>query len=152
MTKFKGSILVWIAVAVVIIMFGKRLFSKGGLFSFGSDGTTDTADVQKKLVDGTLVDPKKMSKSNQEIQQRAEKLDKAMRDWGTDVSAILQSLSGLNAEDLRAIYKAFGFRQETLFGIPTFQGNLFAWFEAELSGTDLAQVKQIFTSKTDLWS
>lgn len=86
------------------------------------------------------------SKTEADLRARADSLENAMSAWGTDEDLIFTTLAGCNNNDLKAIYKYFGFRTYGDIG-STQYGNsldLQGWFNQELSGSDLQKVRQIF--------
>lgn len=67
-----------------------------------------------------------------------------------------KTLSSLSSEELKQLFKSFGIRDHKNFGITTFTGNLFDWYEHELYRLSLGgksqyeRFKEIW-KKSNLW-
>lgn len=146
-----------VIILIVVFMFLKKAFSLGGvasdLMSFAegkSPAEKRDEETIKQVVNVVDVKPSGLTMSQSTLTLAVDALDKAMRDWGTDVNKIFEVLRGKSVDDLKFIYKTFGYRKETFFGLTTFGGDLFAWFNAELGKSDLQKVGAIF-KPTGLW-
>lgn len=146
----------WYYIPIVLLIFflskkiGK-LFSAGGILSVG-----DNSEMQKKRIEdiaATKFDQSKMTKDMAAISNIANSLYQSMQDLGTNEERIFQSLQGLTAEDLKAVYKSFGIREDSLFGLggilTVMKGDLFDWFRAEFNDSDYKKIETLF-SKTGL--
>lgn len=152
--KAGGIGVLFVVVAVVGFTMFRKAFSKGGLISSLMEGKTpsEAQDENKandyiKTVD---TNTNNLSMSQTKLQEVADQLHKAMRDWGTDENKIFDLLQTKKVDDLKYIFKAFGYRKETLFGVTTFGGHLIDWLEAEFSGSSLEKIGKIF-QPTGLW-
>ena len=66
--------------------------------------------------------------------------------------SMLDTLQGLNGDELKAVVKAFGTRQSNAFGLSVGEGqNIFGWLQDNLGSDDLATAKSIF-APTGLWN
>lgn len=80
----------------------------------------------------------------------ADILHAAMNQYGTDEDMIFQSLSGLNGEDYKAIFNAFGMRHyDVEFGLNLMGSwgekyNLSTWLTNELNESELQVLKDQF--------
>lgn len=132
---------------VVLVRKIANAWGSGGIFA---DGGAEVAEAARARIEQLAVSQARMSKSMDAIMSIADGLYAAMDDIGTDEAAIFRFLEGLNTEDLKAVYKAFGVRAETIFWMFDIKkGDLFVWFRDELSAGDYARVVEIF-SKTGL--
>jgi hypothetical protein len=77
----------------------------------------------------------------------------AMDKYGTDEETIIANLKGLNKDDLLLVIKKFGIKPYNGAGLATNwidrvvfspEKNLIGWLNAELSGSWLKTVQQIF--------
>jgi len=134
--------MVWLAALVVLVIIFFTLRKKRG-------GETES----EKAVDSLDVDEKQVTISDNEATIRAENLLAAMNQYGTDETAILNSLNGLNRDDLLLIMKKFGVKPYNGAGLATRSYeiqffatdlNLIGWLRRELSGSALKQVQAIF--------
>ena len=129
-----------------LVIGGYVVLDKLGFFPGGHDQTADTKVDQSKLPG----DPSKYA-NIAGIQYEA------MNSWGTDEDALFNSLQGLNTEELKAVYKAFGKRPSTISLIPgTAQSisaprTIFEWYNAELGSSDLTKMGNIW-KPTGLWT
>ena len=142
---------IWIVGFIGVIVFVKKLagaFNTGGIFS---DGSAEVYQNTEKRIEDVALSQASMSKTMDAILSIADGLYAAMDDLATDEGAIFSLLDGLNTEDLKAVYKAFGVRSETMFfGVfDVKRGDLFTWFRNELSESDYEKIKVVF-SKTGL--
>lgn len=149
------SPLILIAGGVLVIIFFKKMFSSGGVFGNLLGAVTQPGNAKSRedfdeSMGAISVVTKQLSKSEYALKGVANQQDAAMRGWGTNRDLLFTSISGLNTEDLKYVYKSFGVREESLFGITTFFGDLFGWYSADLSASDLALMKEKW-SATGLW-
>ncbi len=100
-------------------------------------------------------DKTKLSKTKAELELIAKMQVTYMGNMGTEEKEIFESIEGLNPNDLIELYNIFG-EKEYAFG--TYQGemalignklNLLQWYNEELSGEDLAKMREIW-KKTGL--
>lgn len=143
-----------LVLAVMVLAKVKRLMAPGGLVA-SLTGDTESRrqhEQSKKMVDGSKVTGK-VTKTPEQIRQAADLQHQAflnvasfggMKNFGTDENLLFSSLSGFDVGDLQGVYKAFGVREDFLFGLPVFTGNLIDWYNAELSGNDLERMKMIW--------
>ena len=114
------------------------------------------------ITQGQAVDPSKvpvspvqLSKSKEYLEIVADSQYLAMDKYGTDEDLIFKSLEGLNAEDLKQVFKNFGKRCSRISIIPGVSNcispylNLFEWYNVELDTNDLDKIKAIW-QKTGL--
>ncbi|MGD9930137.1 MAG: hypothetical protein AB7U05_08965 [Mangrovibacterium sp.] len=134
--------MVWLAALVVLVIIFFNLRKK-------RDDETDS----EKAVDSLDVDEKQVTISDNEATIRAESLLAAMDGYGTDETAIIQNLTGLNKDDLLLIIKKYGVKPYNGAGLATRSYeikffsqdlNLLGWLRRELTGSALNQVKAIF--------
>ena len=160
-----GSLNTLLIVGGVVVLFvlGNKLFSKGGLFGFllapfsQPEALGDLEDKLEVDLKNVSVNSSKLSKTPNQIATAANSSYQAMRgfvtnnfSWGTDRDLLFDAISGFNADDLKAVYKEFGLREDFLLLVPIFKADLFGWYNAELSGQDLLDMKEIW-KKTNLW-
>jgi hypothetical protein len=145
MKDFKAGNLVWIVVVAVVAVVGKKLlnaFGSGGVFN--QDGAKAGDDASKKADMAVAIDQKKLTKTPVFYQNVAETLCQAMDGVGTDENMMFTALKGLNVEELKMVYKCFGSREQSVFGMTIFTGNLVSWFNAELAGDDLLKMANLW--------
>ena len=145
--KRNGVTFVILIVVIIVITKVGKLFSGGGLLS--QEDNTAREKQDRDAMQSMKIDESKMTKTMLAINSIADILYAAMDDFGTDEGAIFAALKGLNEYDLKALWKVFGYREESVFGATIFRGNLFDWFQTELSAADFEKIKVIF-SKTGL--
>lgn len=91
-----------------------------------------------------------LTKSLEALKVIADNQYLAMNKYGTDTQLLFESLSNLNAEDLRAVNKFFGKRCSTISLFPgTSQCispylNLFQWYNEELGESDLIKINELW--------
>lgn len=79
-----------------------------------------------------------------------------MENWlNVDEDVLLDSLRGLNTDELKAVAKCFGVRDNAVLGVAQSTGTLFDFYDKILSdstfgGNDLSNMKKIW-AKTGLW-
>lgn len=162
MTKFKMGKLFnmnFLLVAIggfILIRFGSKLFSGMGFMGSFSEEQKQLIEQAKKQADGVSWDRSKVTLTEAQLKQRADTLYQSffgspLMSLGTDEDLMWQALEGLNTEDLKAVYHYFGVRDAKLFGFNMFTGDLFGWFQDELSGESLKKVRKKF-EPTGLWS
>jgi len=147
-----------IAGIVVLFLMFKNLFKVGGAIGnvFAAPGNSGRTDEVKSEIGGITIDPKATTKTEFQLKQIADAQFQAFNNngwgiFGTDETLMFDSLNGCNSEDLKAVYKYFGVREQIVLFMPVFTADLFGWYGAELSGSDLARMKAIW-SKTGMWS
>lgn len=148
---------VLIIVAVLLAFTGiKKIFSKGGMIGkiFDTQGNDKLMKRAETLSKAAKPDIIQCSKSEAQLKQIAGTQFQAMHrpfaGLGTDEELLFKSLNGLNPEDLKAVYHFFGVQEATAFAVVYFKGDLFGWYEEELSGTELDKMVKIW-SVTKLW-
>ena len=133
---------------VAIAVGGYVVLDKLGLFGNHRPDQTGKIKVDESKLPG---DPTKYA-NIADIQYNA------MNAYGTDTSALFNSLKGLDANELKAVAKAFGKRASTISIIPgteqSISGNrtIFDWYNTELwewTG-NLDKMKAIWKN-TGLW-
>lgn len=142
-----------IAVAAFVLW---RLWSKftspGGLFD---PKKAELRDDAQKAIDSVTVNQKAAHLSKAQARQRADQLYQAFAGsgiawFGTDEKMAFDAFKDCTPEDLKMIWKEFGIRKATAFGIPYFEGDLRGWFLAEFNESDLAKIEKIW-APTKLW-
>lgn len=114
--------------------------------------------IKKAASDGTVT----TTITALEAKSIADRLEIAMRSSGTDEDALFQALGNLNGKDLQLVYANFGLRSYfpftgestadwmTKFGWGQKQ-DLFGWFDEELGGSDLSQMKSLWAKSGLAW-
>lgn len=91
----------------------------------------------------------------EEAQTIANRLYYAMADIGTNEDLLFDSLKNLTAQQLIMVYNAFGTRSYAFsgnwFGLG-YPLDLFGWFNQELSGNDLNNMKQLWAKTGLIWT
>tara|TARA_Y100000588_G_C14174044_1_gene890503 strand:- start:210 stop:680 length:471 start_codon:yes stop_codon:yes gene_type:complete len=111
-----------------------------------------------RLLKGVLtnVNPLKLQYENEVYKNIAAEQFEAMDNTGTDEDLLFESLEGLNSEDLKAVYNAFGEKRYAVNSAPVLipwfypHKNLIQWYIEELDAEELAKMKQIWKG-TGLW-
>lgn len=147
--------LVLLIVFVVIIYFfwGSIKRTIKGIVSF--DGGGGSAE-QEKVSEEAIGRPNmwKLSKSKEELNRRTNNIFQAMDRYGTDEDVVIEGLSDLNIEDIKYIQQKFGVKSYNGFGLSDWADkiiglntplNMNDWIKRELGGSDLEQVKQIYS-------
>lgn len=152
--KKNMGLIIPLGVVVFLLTIGRKMFTKGGVFgseSFLSDlaggetpGEADKGRASKSVIERIGYDSARLSKSEVALNQATEDLYNAMVGLTTDEETIFKLLSPLRKDDLLYIIMRFGVRKDKIWGLTTFNGNLFEWFRAELSDSDLAKVGNVF--------
>lgn len=84
-----------------------------------------------------------------------QRLYQAMKGFGTDEATLFSELQNLTAQQLISVYNAYGTPYYFLYGGDPYFGSpldLFGWFNEELSGNKLAQMKQIWAKTGLTWN
>lgn len=104
------------------------------------------ADKAAETVNGLPIDTANISLSTADVNLIAQQLYDAMDGWGTDEDAIMSVLDRISTkDDLLAVMKRFGTPKYT--PPMSFSGDyigLTGWLKAELRGSDLTHVRNIF--------
>lgn len=93
--------------------------------------------------------------SNSVAQLKAKQLFDAMNQAGTNEAAMFNALKNLNGASLQKVYSAFGIKRYLGFAWTRYMGtdkDLFGWFNAELGGTDLRRMKEIWKKSGLKWT
>lgn len=139
------------AIAIVLIVFGRKLLSSGGIIGSSmklKDGMKDRIDRQKEIFEE--IEAEDADLPIEVLDQKSDLLYQSMKGPGTNEEKIFEALEDCSTMDLRKLYYLFNNRKDTAFGWTIFEGDLFGWFEYDLSGKDLEKVKEIF-KPTMLW-
>lgn len=142
-----GISTVLIAVAAFVLWrLWSKITSPGGLFD---PRKAELLDDAQNSIDSVKVDHKAAHLSKAQARQRADQLYQAFAGsgiawFGTDEKMAFDALKGCTTEDLKQIWKEFGIRKATAFGVPYFTGDLRGWFLAELGASDLAKMDKIW--------
>jgi len=154
------KILLYLTIIGVILYSVTRIFKPGGLLDsmfdalpFGGGNSKERGrlqDAQERIDKGIEINEAALSKSEASLEQIAGDQFQMMYGFGTRWPMLYDSLKGLNSEDLRAVYKKFGWRSEKYFGVETFSGDLFGWYVADLSDSELVQMRQLW-AQTGIW-
>mgnify|MGYP001560980167 CR=1 FL=1 len=135
-----------IIIAVVVLLIVLFIY-------FLKKKDVDKIDFKTKPTDGSQ---KNSVSTITDTQARtiARRLFDAMDRLGTDEPAIIRNTENLNGASLQKVYIAFkkpkywAGEESGLFGPPT---DLFGWFEGELGGKDLTDVKSIWRKSNLGW-
>jgi hypothetical protein len=131
-------LLPYLAIGVVAFVIYRKV--AGGQSSF---------DLTSK---GDIPLPATLPRQPYVYQAIADRQFNAMNAWGTDTDALFGSLQGLSSSELVAVASAFGRRASTISLFPStqqsisFGRNLFEWYDAELSGSDLDRMHAIWAA------
>lgn len=131
----------------------------GGIYLIWKLGNTlFPGDEQKAGMEADLskitINTGKMSISMTEARLIAHNLLMAMDRYGTDETTIKNNLRPLNKDDLLMVIREFGIREyngvsqpvgldKLIYSVPL---NLIGWLKAEMDGSDIEEVRQIFTT------
>jgi len=77
----------------------------------------------------------------------------AMEGFGTNETILFDTLDNLNGDDLKMVFMDFGLRApgSRVSGLWKYdRGNIFTWYNAELSGSDLEKMREVW-KKSGLW-
>ncbi len=105
-------------------------------------------------IDDIVVEKAKMSISENAANIRLQNIFTAMNQYGTDEDTIIANLRNLNKHDILYLIKTFGQKLYNGFGEATNRFDRYAfstsmgligWLKAELSGSNLQAVQQLFT-------
>jgi len=124
-----GLILVGLLSAAAIYAFSKKVFG------------IDCSDGNLLVLEDVKYDFRKMSITPFAAIAIAEQQFFSMKGVGTDEVALLSSLAGLNADDLKAILRYFGRRKYPASSEPM---NLIQWYNHELSGKTFEEMCKIW--------
>lgn len=131
-------LLPYLAIGVVAFIIYRKV--AGGQSSF---------DLTSK---GNISLPASLPRPLYVYQSIADRQFNAMNAWGTDTDALFGSLQGLSPAELTAVASAFGRRASTISLFPSTQQsismprNIFEWYDAELSGSDVQRMKAIWAA------
>lgn len=152
----------WMFVAVVLVWgkiqgwFGEvKADLSGNLANPLQDETTDQIRAKEKRVAATQVRLSTLPKSATYYQDLADDLYSEMQSWfNVDEEKLLDICKPLTKDELLAVYKAFGVKDNKVLGVAQSTGTLIDFFKKCLSdgltGNDKTNMKAIW-KKTGLW-
>lgn len=124
-------------IALLVYKFIPSIWNKiKRTFAFGSDEIAQQQAAANFQWAKTEVNKAIDIPQNWQPLSTANKLEAAMKGWGTDETAIFAALAGLNRSQILAVYIAFGTRDGQDLG---------AWFRGDLSGEILTRALNIFS-------
>lgn len=152
----------WTIVAIVIglivlyFFFGSIKNAIQNLFGYGSEH--GGRDAERDTAEGGISNPNiwNLSKDKDELKRRTSVIFDAMNRIGTKEKDIINSLQGLNADDIKYIQEQFGVKDyngwtvatklDKIAGVGVKSLNVNGWLRAELSGSDLETVRNIYNN------
>jgi hypothetical protein len=136
------------ALLITVPVVGIAAYYKGSKSDGDQGGTQDLAVDKTQLTDPTGAKYKIIADS---IYKQLNNTAYPQYTDSAGNTAILDSLQGMNAEELKAVIKAFGSKQTNAFGMNVGESqDIFGWLSDNLSSSDLDRAKTIF-APTGLW-
>ena len=152
-----GEILKYLFLGVILFLLYKFWNEISSFFAGGKAGQ-DAAKQQVVVADSvanTTVLESVLKYPLSQYDTLAQSQYDAMNFAGTDSVSLFHDLIGLQKQDLRQLYKAFGTRINNFFNIggifETEEQDLFAFYKEELSGVDLVNMQQLWKLSGILW-
>lgn len=135
-------------------LVGLGLFALKKVSDFFSQTGGKSAEEKTEEINAITVDDSKLQFLQPVYDRIADVQYWGMNRAGTDEAVLFDSLAGLNTDDLKAVYKAFGVRRPSTgmyTNIPYGQASdLVAWYLSELSGADLSSMRDVWLN-TEIW-
>jgi hypothetical protein len=141
----------------VVLGFSKLYKAVSSFFSPGEHELANTQIRSDQQAAAQAIQRDKLTKEESFYTGVAEFLYNQMQYIGSGSgAAMVDKLKNLTAQELKFVWVKFGIRSNTVFAFSMFEGDLFAWFDAELSDwkpwdlNALSDMRKIWT-KTGLW-